>query len=440
MRKFFALAALFIEFFLPSFSNAAAESVPRNFVSRRFSTSGYFATINTLCIYDDLSNPEISEKIRQTWSEVKAILERVDQLISLSIPESDISHYNELKYKESIPVNRETVLLIELARTMHQKTEGYYDPTVFPLVDLWGFSPRFTYSHRKVMPYDRVAVGGTLPPPDPRFIDALRRLVGMEGVQVEGNEIEGYTLRKMTPSVEVDGVVYQAQIDLGGIAKGYVTDLVNSLLQEKGFKYGYFSSGTSSMRLLKSASYGAKETQDSRFHLEIRKPRKTAHSLDAYAGIAVQDEALSSSGDYDNNYLLDGDIYSHLINPFTGYPVNVPSGGIQKGISTVTLLSGSAAEDDAYTTALCLMGPKKAISFFNAHLLDREIAMVFFRRDCSVYEVITNIPSDRLIIYDPDYRLANITQPDGTLQYTGDFFERSQHQEDASNAWSAACS
>lgn len=422
MRKPFALAVLIIEFFLLSFSIAVAESVPRNFASRRFSTSGYFATINTLCIYEDLSNPEISQKISQTWSEIKAIIERVDKLISVSIPESDIARYNELKYKESLSVNQETVLLIELARSMHQKTAGYYDPTVFPLVDLWGFSPRFSFSHRKVMPYDRMVINGILPPPDPQFIDALRRLVGMEGVQVEGNAIEGFTLRKMTPSIEIDGVVYQAQIDLGGIAKGYVTDLVNDLLQKKGFKYGYFSSGTSSMRLLKSASFSAKEAQDSRFHLEIRKPRKTVHSFDAYASITVQDEALSSSGDYDNNYLLDGDIYSHLINPFTGYPVNIPSNGIQKGISTVTLLSGSAAEDDTYTTALCLMGPKEAVSFFNTHLLDREIAMVFFRRDCNTYEVITNIPSDRLMIYDPEYRLASTTQPDGTLQYTGDFF------------------
>ena len=422
VKKRAALIALSLLIFTGAARALPEEAVPRHYASKRYSATGYFATINTLGIYEDLSNPETAEKIRQTWEEVKGILARVEQRLSVIIPGSDIAQYNALKYKEAVAVSGETVTLVELARAMHQKTEGYYDPTVFPLVDLWGFSPRFTYSREKVMPYDRDAMPGHLPPPDSRYIQAFRRLVGMDGVQVEGNARDGYFLRKMTPPVRVDGVVYQAQIDLGGIAKGYVTDLVSGLLKEKGFEFGYFSSGTSSMRLMKSASFSARQAQDSRFHLEIRKPRETGMPGGAYATLAVQDEALSSSGDYDNNYLIDGAIYSHLINPFTGYPVNTPSDGAQRGISTVTLLSGSAAEDDAYTTALCLMGPEKAIQYFNQHLTGRQIAMVFFRQDHKRYEVVTNVSDDRLSINDPDYVLASRVNAEGQIQYTGKLF------------------
>ena len=415
----FWLAALLM---LSAFS-ALGEAVPPHFTARRFSTTAFFGTINTLSVYEDLSRPENNARIRQTWEEVKAILARVEQAVSVTQPESDIARFNELKYMESMDIRPETAELVSLAIRLHQQTGGYYDPTVYPLVDLWGFSPRFIRSTMPVMPYDRQMAEGVLPPPDPRYIAAFRQLVSMEGVGLTGNAESGFRLTKRTPGVWVDGVCYQAGLDLGGMAKGYATDLVMRLLREKGFQFGHFSSGTSSMGLLKTASASARESQDSRFHLEIRKPRETALPDGAYATIAIQDEALSSSGDYDHNYQLDGDIYSHLINPFTGYPVNTPSGGVQQGIATVTLTSGSAAEDDAYTTALCLMGPYRALDFYNTHLRDRDIALVLFRGDRDAFEVVSNIPPDRLTLLDPAYRLASRLGEDGGLRYTGDFFK-----------------
>ncbi len=89
----------------------------------------------------------------------------------------------------------------------------------------------------------------------------------------------------------------------------------------------------------------------------------------------------------------------------------------------MTLTSGSAAEDDAYTTALCLMGPYRALDFYNTHLRDRDIALVLFGGDRDAFEVVSNIPPDRLILLDPAYRLASRLGEDGGLRYTGDFFK-----------------
>lgn len=402
---------------------AFAGAVPEAYTSRTKVAFGNFATVSRLCVYDDFTQPGASSRLEDTWREVVKIMERVEQAVSVSVPTSDIARFNALAEGESVRVSELTATLVELSRRMVRETDGYFDPTVYPLVDLWGFSPRFTVSGEAIFPYDRQRRDGALPPPDSKYIEAFSRLVGMDGVVVEGGAGEGYRLRKATPSVCVDGAVYQAQMDLGGIAKGYVTDLVAQLLEEKGYQYGYFSCGSSSMRLMKSASRSAKEAGNPDFQLGVRKPRKTQNPDSAYGLIALRDQSLSSSGDYDNSYAVGDDIISHIISPFTGYPLNMPSDGVQRGIATVTLVSGSAVEDDAYTTALCLMGPERAIDYVNAHLTDRDVAMVFYRADQDAYEVVTNIATDRLTIVDGAYRLASEAGAGGAIRYTGAMFD-----------------
>lgn len=68
---------------------------------------------------------------------------------------------------------------------MYEKTNGLYDPSVYPLIDLWGFSPRFnSSSYTPVMPYDRLFVAGKLPLPDQEMIEALLPLVGLDGIEL----------------------------------------------------------------------------------------------------------------------------------------------------------------------------------------------------------------------------------------------------------------
>ncbi len=119
----FWLAALLM---LSAFS-ALGEAVPPRFTARRFSTTAFFGTINTLSVYEDLSRPENNARIRQTWEEVKAILARVEQAVSVTQPESDIARFNELKYMESMDIRPETAELVSLAIRLHQQTGGYYD-------------------------------------------------------------------------------------------------------------------------------------------------------------------------------------------------------------------------------------------------------------------------------------------------------------------------
>ncbi len=413
-----ALLFLFIPVFLLSSSVAEETEVPQAYTSRTKVASGYFATVSSLCLFDDFNDPDAVTRYEETWDEVKSLLEEIEQTVSVEIPTSDIARFNALPSGGSVSIQPLTASLLRLAREMYERTSGYYDPTVYPLVDLWGFSPRFTYSSEAVQPYDRERENGTLPAPDSAYIEGFLQLVGMEGVELGGSEEEGYVLTKKTPSVEIGGVTYSAKLDLGGIAKGYAVDLVRDLLLEKGYEYGYFSCGTSSIYVLKSASASAKKANDPHFQLNIRSPRETPEGTGDYARLTVMNSSLSSSGDYGHSYELNGQRYCHIIHPFTGYPMNVSDAEPQQGVCTVTLMSESAAEDDALTTALCLMGLDAALEYLNEAAQD--IVLVYYRSDSDRYEVVTNLPEERITLLDAAYVLCSERDETGRVRYTGE--------------------
>lgn len=400
---------------------SAAAEVPSTYTSKTKVSVGCFGTSSMLCLYDDYTQPGAQDRYLAVWEEVKSILQELDELLSVSIPTSEIARFNALACGESIPVSMETARVFSLAMEMYRKTEGYFNPAMYPLVDLWGFSPRFIYRDAMEQPYDRLRENGTRPLPDEEYISAFLKLADPENIVLSGSEETGYTLAKNVPDVEVQGVVYHAQIDLGGIVKGYAVDRVKALLEEAGYEYGYFSCGSSSICLLQSAGKTAVQQNDPHFALKIRSPRETESG--EYASVSVMDTCLSSSGDYDNNYQHGEYVYCHIINPFTGYPLNVDAGAVQRGVSTVTLFSGNATEDDALTTALCLMGPRKAVDYINQNLSGHEVVMMFYSADASCYEVVTNLPQERLLLEDDAFVIASLVDESGRLCYDGVLFD-----------------
>lgn len=391
--------------------------------SKRKATVGTFGTASFLTLYDDFAKPQRLSAYDDIWSEIKALMAETDELLSTSIETSEIARFNRLKSGESMPISPLTAEVFQLALDMNRKTNGYFNPAVFPLVDLWGFSPRFLGNiSAPAQPYDRALKNGMRSAPDKAYITAFLQLADLSGIQLDGDAAHGYMLTKVTPSVWVNGEEYQAQIDLGGIAKGYVVDRIAAILREAGYTSGYFSCGSSSIGFLKNTSASALEIGDSAFTLAIRSPRKTDSGADSFASLRVKDIMLSSSGDYENNYVVNGQLCCHIIDPFTGYPLNYSANAVQKGICTITLLSGSAVEDDALTTSLCLMGPAKALDYFNTHLKDHRIVMTLYRTDRNTYEVLTNLTSDEIHFTDSAYSLACTVDESGNLVYTGDFF------------------
>jgi len=398
---FFLLCSLFV---LP----VSGESAPK-LMTRQ--TSAYFGTVSALFLYD---SPDNTSHFEQSWTPVKSILVEVERAVSVSMPDSDIARFNALPSGGTMEISAVAADVLKLAFAAHQETSGLYDPTVYPLIDLWGFSPRFnTSAYKPLLPYDRIYENGQLPLPNAEHIDALLPLIGLTGMQLS-EENGRFYLTKHTPSVTIGATVTHAQLDLGGIAKGYACDQVKQLLAEQGYTMGHFICGDSSMAIL--------SRPDGAYSLNLGKPRAGSNSASHFATISVRGKTLSTSSDSRHAYIINGVRYCHIIDPRTGYPINMPSGDVQKGAASITLLSSSAARSDAITTALCLMSPQEAADFAGTHLSGDSVIITLYASASDTLEVMHNLDADSITLSDPAYLAASEMDAEGSMLYTGSFF------------------
>ncbi len=382
---------------------------------RRY-TDDYFGTVSVLCLYG-------AEDAEEIWDEVKGILEEIDRSVSLSRPDSDMARFNALPRGGVLAVSDCTAAIWRCAMDAFVLTGGLYDPTVYPLVDLWGFSPRFNQTrYSPVMPYDRPLVNGRPSLPGDGDVASLLALVGMEGITLSEEEGQ-WILQKNTPSVFIDGKEIPAQADLGGIAKGYACDLVAAHLRERGITAGHFICGGSSMAFLARPDGSA-------FSVSAGKPRPGKGDADEYAVFSAANTTLSTSSDAGHSYTgEDGILYCHIIDPRTGYPLNHPEkGAVQAGAASVSLLADSAALGDALTTALCLMGPEEALSFLTGR--EEKMVMAVYQSGADHLEVVSNFDADELTLRDEGYIPAAERDENGLLRYTGSFAGTDQIKTD----------
>ena len=374
-------------------------------------SSAYFGTICSMVVFDDFSDPAAEQRFQSVWRELKELLAEIENAVSVSIGSSDIARFNALSCGESIEIGAHTANILQIAQRAYADTGGLYDPCVFPLVDLWGFSPRF----------GEVASAEPLSesyPPEEAYIRAFAELADFSGVHLSGGGEDPWRLEKAIPAVTVHGKSYEAQLDLGGIAKGYAADACAALMRERGYEYGYFSCGGSSLSLLSGREGEARE-----FLLGMKKPRGLSGGDISYITVPAARCGLSTSGDYDHCRIADGVRYCHILSPATGRPANTPAAASgQRGIATATVIGENAAYTDCLSTALCLMGPKAALAFINEKLDGYGVALVFYDTAAERCEVVTNLPAGSYTIDDESYRLAGEIDEQGQLRYTGQIF------------------
>lgn len=248
-------------------------------------------------------------------ADCEAEIRRLEALLSVTQSGSDIARVNRAN-GAAVTVDPETAALLSEARRLAALTDGAFDPTVYPLMQLWGF-------------------GRSPAVPEPADIRALLPLVDAAQLSIAGNEI---------------ALPAGAGIDLGGIAKGYVSDRVAALLQSHGIKSAMLSLGGNVHAL------GSKPNGEA-WRIGLRDPM----DADAVAGvIAARDCAVITSGSYQRYFEQDGVRYHHILNPTTGYPAD-------SGLCSVTVISTSGVEADALSTALFVMGAEDAIAFWRQH-------------------------------------------------------------------------
>lgn len=276
---------------------------------------------------------------------VKYKLDAIDKALSTSVDNSDISKFNAASAGEKLEITQISYEVLGTALKVYNETDGCYNPALYYNIQAYGFGGA------KSIPKTAAEL------PKDEVIAKYTELACHFGEIELSNEGGKYFVTKPSQTVEIDGVTYAMKLDLGGIGKGYAVDCVDALYDAYGYNYGYFNFGSSSIVMKSNYLQGA-------YNLGFSSPRSPAR--DPYITTTIRNEKLSTSGDNEQRYFIDGVRYCHIIDPATGKPV-------QTGIMSATVLGGSAAEDDAYTTAIMCMGKEKAIEFIEEKLTGRRV-------------------------------------------------------------------
>lgn len=241
-------------------------------------------------------------------------IKRIEGLLSKYKPDSEISRLNK---EGSLRVGPETFYIIKKAKEFSQASNGAFDITVGPLVDLWGF----TNKQCKV--------------PGKEEITKTLNLVGSDKIilQEDNNVVK----------LKIPGMI----LDLGGIAKGYAVDCSVKKLREKGVKSALINAGGNIYAL--GDNYGRP------WKIAVQDPRS---KKSVKICIELVNQAVATSGDYEQFFIHQGKRYCHIFNPKTGYPV-------QANVISVTVVAPDAAEADALSTALFVLGKDYSASVLN---------------------------------------------------------------------------
>lgn len=237
--------------------------------------------------------------------------ERIEGLMSVYQKESEISMINRKAGSEGVKVSQDTLSVIEHALGYSELSDGAFDITAGPLLELWGFS------------------GGEKKVPEEREVEKMLPLVNWRDLSVESH--------KSTVKLEKKGM----KIDLGGIAKGFVVDRMVAVLKEGGIKRALVNAGGDLYAL--GSPRGEKA-----WTVGIRDPvnREVVREV-----VNVRDRAVATSGGYEKYFISGGRRFSHIIDPRTGYPAS--------GLLSVTVIAKTTMESDALATALFVLGEEQ---------------------------------------------------------------------------------
>ena len=329
---------------------------------------------------------EKTQDAQAIWDKLTARADEIENSVSTEIEESDISRFNAAAAGERVSIDADTWQMLTVAKEVYEETSGEYNPATGLLVDLWGFSPR----HRKAnyapeLPYDREDFLEELPAE--KYLKAFSSESVLDFSKVElGQDEQGYYVVKPADAqVEVDGVVYTMQLNLSGIGKGFCADEGIKILQDAGQKYGYYNLGASSMVLLSDPSH-----RDTGWSVSVTSPRYFSDSM-SYATLRAHDIVLSTSGDYEQYYELEGTRYCHIVDPNTGYPIGADPSQCGSYVVCATVIGGNAAAGDARATALCCMTLDEALRYSRAHSSDFKVLFVWYEALTNEYIAYSNL-------------------------------------------------
>lgn len=245
-------------------------------------------------------------------------LAAVNQSMSTYIEDSELSRFNREPAGSTTEVSEGLFQVLSLSQQISSDSDGAFDVTVGPLVNLWGFGPDGRITHA----------------PDQAEIDRIREQTGFRKLHLDAG----------TRRVTKDAPLY---VDLSGIAKGYGVDELARVLEGAGVdSYLVEIGGELRARGQKPDGTG--------WRIAVESP--VAGERDVQRIIEVHEIGVATSGDYRNYFEENGVRFSHTIDPATGRPIN-------HKLASVTVLSPTCAEADGLATMFTVMGAERGFQY-----------------------------------------------------------------------------
>ena len=239
---------------------------------------------------------------------------KLDSILSTGKSTSEISKLN--KNKKQV-VSDDTMSLIKDSIKISKETIGAFNPTIYPLMELWGFTTKNYYV------------------PKENEIKPLLNHMDIDNINIDESKNE------------VSFNDSNMKIDLGAIAKGYTSSKIIDIFKDNNIKSGMVTLGGNVQVL-------GKKPDGSLWKVGIQNPISESEYLGV---LQTSDKAVITSGGYERNFTKNGKTYHHILDPSNGYPAN-------NGLTSVTIISSDGTLADALSTSLFVMGKDKSIDFY----------------------------------------------------------------------------
>ncbi len=308
----------------------------------------YLGTVVTIRVYGNDVEPVIDEGFR--------LVEQYENLLSRSKPESDVSRINDRAGDSAVSVAASTIEVVREGIRYGELSDGLFDITIGPLVDLWGIG----------------TAGAQIP--GPAEIESTISLIDFTRVSIEDER----SVKLPEPGMK---------LDLGGIAKGYIADRLAELFRSRGIEHAIINLGGNIHTI------GRKPDGDL-FRIAIQHPESERGE---YVGIVrVEDRSVISSGVYERFFVEDGIRYHHILNPGTGYPV-------RNGLVSVSIICDRSVDGDGLSTAVFCLGLEDGMKLIESI---EGIETVIIDTENRVY--LSSGLDDRFELTNPTFELSSV--------------------------------
>lgn len=263
--------------------------------------------------YSVTYNPEdtriVSKRLRD---QIEVLLGNINQTMSTYIEDSELSLLNKVNMQISVTISDELFYVINHAQQISEQTNGSFDITIGPFVNLWGFGPDL--------------INRSIPTPDE--INFVKKNVGYEKLILDDD------------SSSVTKTVSDMYIDLSGIEKGYAVDQISQLLQQHNIENYLIDIGGA---LIAKGN----NQQDELWQIGIEQANPLSRELQRI--VSLNNLSMATSGDYRNYFTHKGKRYSYTIDATSGEPVS-------HNLASVTVLHENCISADALATAMLVKG------------------------------------------------------------------------------------